>query len=247
MKHAPLPNRILPLLLILLLVPRLEAALKQIQPRRKNNGWSDTVQGLRIKAIPSTHRIRLGDRFSLFVILQNVSDKDITLPGFTVLPTAGLSELDHPHRRSQHQYNAMLIGKPAKGSMSILWAEQEHLQKLEQSIRLAPGDLHAVVLRLATGPEHLQEVMEEATSDATRAEVHLSAAVSPGLYTLQFLYQREGFSPHPDMKEVERVERVQELDALSSVTLRTPPVFVSVLNEQGEQQALEQIPASPNP
>jgi len=247
MKHAPLPNRILPLLLILLLVPHLEAALKQIQPSRKNNGWSDTVQGLRIKAIPSTHAVRLGEPFSLFVIVQNVSDKDITLPGFSILPTAGLSEHDHPHRRSQHQYNAMLIGKPAKGSMSILWAEQESLQKLEQSIRLAPGDLHAVFLRLTTGPEQLQELMEEATSDATRADVHLSAAVSPGLYTLQFLYQSEGFSRHPDMKEVEIAERIQMLESIAPVTLRTPPVFISVLNEQGEHQALEQIPASPTP
>ncbi len=203
-------------------------ATVKLSPNR--DGWSETVGGLRVKAIADQPVFTLGDDLHLLVMIHNTTDQPIEMPGLTIMPTAGLAEDEHPFEKD-HSFNAMVIGRPAGGAMCILWAKQAMLMHEEQMQRIEPNGVHPVVIRLNTGFAAMM-ALRAFDDDVTRADVALAAAVGAGDYELTFVFDTGGLVK--DGRPV--VERMGP-----AVRLQTPPIIVTARERADEaaQQLVE--------
>ncbi len=203
-------------------------AMGELAPNR--HGWSETVGGLRVKAVIDKPAFTLGEDLRLLVMIHNTTHKPIDLPWLNIMPTAGLAEDEHPHGKS-HSYNAMVIGRPVDAGMCILWALQAGMEKAEWARpHLDPGEIQVAVIRLTTGVN--AEVMMEALHEddgVIREDVSFSAAVGPGQYELSFLFDTSGLAKDEDRDKLERQG--------PAVRLQTPPIIVTA--REGEPEALE--------
>ena len=199
----------------------------------ERGGWSEPVEGLRVRAVLGRKEIRLGEPVSLFVMIQNVSDEAITLPDFRVMPRAGLAEDDHPFGE-HHQFNTMLICHPENGSMCILWAMQAEMQEAAMlRTYLNPHDVFLMVLEFDTNPAEimkLAEAFELQEANVERHEVDLAAVSGPGRYGLRWVFDSEGLADEGADVIMSDVPR----------RLETPTVILTVRDPDEPAGALRQ-------
>ncbi len=175
------------------------------------DGWGETVNGLRLQLFVVRKEYVVGEAIDLTLLLQNVSDKEVILPQISLMPTVANGE-SHPYGE-MHPYNTMISFRIPNGKLCILWALQESIITVRESIRLGAGELHVATIRLPEN-EQLEKLMDakrrvgdkDYGGGLTRHTATFPLAHDPGRYVVPARYHPSSLAKNPPLRLQEQTD-----------------------------------------
>ena len=171
------------------------------------DGWGKTINGLQLRLVAVRKEYVVGEAMDLMLLLQNVSDKEVDIPGIFLMPTIA-NGASHPYSDS-HGYNTMLSFRIPNGDVCILWAQQQSMKEVYSKRRLSAGELHVAMIQIPGIAKNKELALSEErklprrvddkehSGGLTRHTARFPLAHDPGRYVIRARYHPRGLAKEP--------------------------------------------------
>ncbi|MFW6059417.1 MAG: hypothetical protein ACODAQ_04510, partial [Phycisphaeraceae bacterium] len=162
-------------------------------------GWTEPVHGIRVCAFAAQDSVPIGEPVHLVVLLQNVSDEAVTLPGVDIASAVVVDRKVEPLGENfEHSHNAVIV-QSIPGVDLTDWSPPHHggLQQLVVLTSLRPGGMHVVSIEVRS-PDVAKRLLKMRPSRrgpvVLRAHADLLQPNEPGPRDFEFVFRPGGFA-----------------------------------------------------
>ena len=172
----------------------------EANPELPYDGWGPVVNGVRMQLFAVRKEYVVREDVDLTLLVQNVMDREIVLPGLSLMPTLANGE-SHPYG-DRHPFNTMISFRIPNTELHILWQRQVPTVFEVRPLRLKAREVHVATIQVRTRPQLERDIQVQRKTrrgrdnggGLSRHTARLAGSASPRRYILKARFHPEGLA-----------------------------------------------------